>query len=73
MQSLLQETYFTIRADRYVLPVKSSFKTKIEAVVCDASGWASVYIEPQALVNLGNRLQSPKARSWRRDTGILPR
>ena len=72
MQSLLQETYFTIRADRYVLPVKSSFKNEVEGIVHDASGSGqTVYIEPQALVDLGNRLKIAQSAQLEEEHRIL--
>jgi len=54
----LMETYFTVRGDRYVLPVKSSFQNEIKGIVHDASGSGqTVFIEPQIIVELGNRLK----------------
>jgi DNA mismatch repair protein MutS2 len=72
MQPLLQETYFTVRADRYVLPVKSSFKNEVEGIVHDASGSGqTVYIEPQALVDLGNRLKIAQSAQLEEEHRIL--
>lgn len=72
MQPLLQESYFTIRADRYVLPVKASFKNEVEGIVHDASGSGqTVYIEPQALVDLGNRLKIAQSAQLEEEHRIL--
>ncbi len=72
MQSLLQESYFTVRADRYVLPVKASFKNEVDGIVHDASGSGqTVYIEPQALVDLGNRLKIAQSAQLEEEHRIL--
>jgi DNA mismatch repair protein MutS2 len=72
MQPLLQETYFTVRADRYVLPVKASFKNEVDGIVHDASGSGqTVYIEPQALVDLGNRLKIAQSAQLEEEHRIL--
>ncbi|MEE2902166.1 MAG: endonuclease MutS2 [Myxococcota bacterium] len=57
-KQLLQEPYFTVRAERYVLPVIASFKGKVEGIVHDASNTGqTVFIEPQAILKLGNKLK----------------
>jgi DNA mismatch repair protein MutS2 len=54
----LQETLITQRGDRFVLPVKAPQKDAIPGIVHDASAsGATLYIEPQAVVNLGNQLR----------------
>jgi DNA mismatch repair protein MutS2 len=72
MQPLLQETYFTVRADRYVLPVKASYKNEVEGIVHDASGSGqTVFIEPQVLVDLGNRLKIAQSAQVEEEHRIL--
>lgn len=74
LQPLLQENYYTIRADRYVLPIKASFKNEVRGIVHDASGSGqTVYIEPQALVDLGNRLKIAQSEQLEEEHRILSR
>lgn len=54
----LQETLITQRGDRFVLPVKAPQKDAIPGLVHDASAsGATLYIEPHAIVDLGNQLR----------------
>lgn len=55
---ILQENYYTIRANRYVLPVKAEARHRVEGIVHDSSlSGATVFIEPQVLVDLNNQLK----------------
>jgi DNA mismatch repair protein MutS2 len=52
----LSDHYFTVRNDRYVLPVRADARGRVRGIVHDASGsGATLYIEPEALVDLNNR------------------
>ena len=54
----LQEALITQRGDRFVLPVKAAQKEAIPGLVHDASAsGATLYIEPHAIVDLGNQLR----------------
>ncbi|HSA33358.1 MAG TPA: Smr/MutS family protein [bacterium] len=54
---MLQEDYFTIRDDRYVLPFKTQFKRVMNGVVHNLSrSGQTAFLEPLALVELNNRL-----------------
>jgi DNA mismatch repair protein MutS2 len=52
----LSDTYFTVRNDRYVLPVRADARGHVRGIVHDASGsGTTLYVEPEALVELNNR------------------
>ncbi len=54
----LTDTYYTLREDRYVLPVKTSERGRFPGIVYGSSGsGATIYIEPQPLVELNNALR----------------
>ena len=54
---LLQDDYWTIRNDRFVLPVKASDRRMVEGIVHGSSATgATVYVEPTELVAQNNRL-----------------
>ncbi len=57
IKNMLQDEYFTIREDRYVLPIRSGHKRHVPGIVHGWSGsGATVYIEPQPVVEANNRL-----------------
>lgn len=59
---VLRDRNFTIRNDRYVLPVKSEYQGKVDGIVHDASQThQTVFIEPRALMQLGNRIKIARA------------
>lgn len=54
----LQEAIITIRNDRYVVPVKSEFKSEIPGMVHDISSTGSTcFVEPMAAVAANNKLR----------------
>jgi DNA mismatch repair protein MutS2 len=69
---LLRDRNFTIRNDRYVLPVKSEFQGRVDGIVHDASQThQTVFIEPRALLQLGNRIKIARADVVEEEQRIL--
>lgn len=60
-QKMLQEPIFTIRNDRYCLPVKAEYRHAFKGLIHDesASG-ATLFIEPEGIVTLSNELNEAK-------------
>jgi len=57
-EDVLQDTFYTERGQRYVLPVKASARQKVSGIVhgSSASG-QTVFVEPSELVELNNDLK----------------
>ncbi|MEQ9668972.1 endonuclease MutS2 [Coleofasciculus sp. G2-EDA-02] len=59
----LQQPLITQRGDRFVLPVKAPQKDSVPGIVHDASSTgATLYIEPNAIIGLGNQLKTYQRR-----------
>jgi len=58
VEELLQDTFFTLREDRYVLPVKAQHRSLVPGIVHGSSNTGqTVYIEPEALIETNNQLK----------------
>ena len=58
LQGHLQDQFVTVRDGRYCLPVKAESRASVPGIVHDRSGSGNaVFIEPQAVVELNNRLR----------------
>lgn len=57
-KSILQDSIVTLRDGRYVIPVKSELGYKVPGIVHDKSkGGATLFIEPQVIVDMNNQLR----------------
>jgi DNA mismatch repair protein MutS2 len=69
---VLRDRNFTIRNDRYVLPVKSEYQGRVDGIVHDASQThQTVFIEPRVLMALGNRIKIARAEVVEEEQRIL--
>ena len=68
----IQEAVITQRGDRFVLPVKPASKETIKGIVHDVSSTGSTYyIEPNVIIDLGNKLRQKERQEKREEEIIL--
>ncbi|MGV2828705.1 endonuclease MutS2 [Myxosarcina sp. GI1(2024)] len=68
----IQEAVITQRGDRFVLSVKATQKEAIKGIVHDVSSTGSTfYIEPGAVVELGNQLRQKERQEKREEEAVL--
>jgi len=68
----IQDEIVTIRNDRFVIPVKSDFKGKVNGVAHGfSSSGQTVYVEPLEAIEANNELQNLRGQEAREVTKIL--
>lgn len=69
---LLQDTYYTVREGRFVLPVRSEVRARVGGILHDvSSSGATSFLEPPWLVELNNALRMTELEIQREEERIL--
>src|SRR5512138_158882 len=72
MERHLRDRYFTIRNERYVLPVLASARAAVPGIVHNASqSGQTLFVEPDGMVELGNELAIANATALEEEARIL--
>jgi len=72
LRAALQDAFVTMRGDRYVLPVRADARGRVPGIVHDASAsGTTLFIEPQAVVELNNRLKQAELAIERETRRVL--
>jgi len=71
---LLQDDYFTVREERYVLPLRVSAKRQVDGIIHGYSGSGqTAFVEPQELIELNNQLRWAQIEVQEEEHRILQR
>ncbi|MEW5772093.1 MAG: Smr/MutS family protein [Thermodesulfobacteriota bacterium] len=68
----LQDDFMTVSSDRYVLPIRTNFKGRVQGIIHDYSQTGETcYVEPMFLVELNNQLQDLKQEEREAEKAVL--
>lgn len=71
-REVLQDSYYTVRDGRYVLPVRSDSHIRVPGIVLGSSASGhTLFIEPGAVMSLGNQLKVALADVEREEARVL--
>jgi DNA mismatch repair protein MutS2 len=71
-REVLQDGYYTVRDGRYVLPVRSDSHIRVPGIVLGSSASGhTLFIEPGAVMSLGNQLKVALADVEREEARVL--
>jgi DNA mismatch repair protein MutS2 len=72
LASSLSDAFVTVRNDRFVLPVRADARGRVRGIVHDASGsGTTLFVEPEAVVELNNRLKQAELLAEREILRVL--
>ncbi len=69
---LMMDSYYSIRNNRYVLPIKTQFKNNVKGIIHGSSNTGeTLFIEPESIVNLDNELVYAESLVTNEEENIL--
>ncbi|UCE85005.1 MAG: endonuclease MutS2 [Deltaproteobacteria bacterium] len=72
VSACLSDSFYTVRNDRYVLPVRADARGGVRGIVHDASSTGTtLFIEPEAVVDINNRLKTAEIEIERETLRVL--